>query len=163
MEKGANHSNGSFLTKLFRGNSALPFAALLVILLFTLFFSAERLILLVCPTDWAVKNIYRRLYRLGSGWFSKNSYTHTPNEFASELSGHLLEQYEKGHLLPTLIGTHTGLAWLTDLYNRTLYSSCAPTRREHRRAVQTWFLLRRNLSWLRVEKTIAFLKRTRKP
>jgi transglutaminase-like putative cysteine protease len=157
--KGGNGVNITSLTKPSRGKNALLFAAALVILLIILSFSAERSILLLCPSDRAVTNIYRRLYRLGSRWFPGNTRTYTPNEFASELSAHLVGQYNKRHLPPTVIAARMELAWLTDLYNRTLYSSCSPTRLEQRRAVQVWFLLRRHLSWLHFEKAIAFLKR----
>jgi transglutaminase-like putative cysteine protease len=160
VENGSNVTPTTPINKPLSGVTVLVFATMTIVLLFFLFFLAERLILLLYPSGRAVTKLYRRVYRLGSSWFAGNNRAYTPYEFATELSARLTEHYQKEHMPPIVTTTRAELAWLTDLYNRTLYSSCSPTRLEHHRAVQTWFRLRRHLSWLRFEKTFTFLKKS---
>jgi transglutaminase-like putative cysteine protease len=102
----------------------------------------------------AVILIYRRLYRQGRAWQIAADRPQTAHEFSARLQESIRPLAAK-KWMPARVDFILGsLAWLTELYTRTLYGSRNPDRAEHRRAARTWARLFWELHWARLRARI---------
>lgn len=126
-----------------------------VCLVVVLLLPIGRWILLLQPADRAVAVIYHSLYRQGRRWGIPANAAHTPHEYAVEFLDRLRARLggQRGAVLESIQGD---LSQLTVMYNRLNYSSQWLSPLDHRRAVGTWYHLRRQLTWLWIKDMFTF-------
>jgi transglutaminase-like putative cysteine protease len=125
-------------------------AIFLPVVLLALFLPIDRWILLSRPAEAAMTTIYHRLYRQSRHWGIKMDASRTPHEFAADFASRLEKISRNERLTPTIAAVLVDLDWLTELYNRMLFSPHPLTLTDHKRAVHTWKRLRQRLLWLRL-------------
>jgi len=124
-------------------------AGLALLLLFWLLLPLESWFLTLRPTDKAIASIQRLLYRQGRAWGVAPNAAHTPHEFADLFSTKLERFAGNQRLAPITVSMQADVNWLTGLYTRLLFSPHAPTKEEHRQAVQNWSRIRKGLRKIR--------------
>lgn len=138
-------ATASRLLNQFRLEQLLYWLSPLAILLFGLMFYftfLERWIYMRLTPETAVEKIYQRLYRLGRPLAGERTNAETAQEFMAKLIYSIEEIKQSSHFNKPLSPAEQQIVFLTDLYQRTLFTQGVIHKGDVRTALQTWKRLR---------------------